>query len=298
MNMILRSFSILSHYLSHPIGRVNRLATLWRMVRWQVGSSVLGFDVVVPWIDGTRLLVRKGMHGATGNVYVGLMEFEDMTFVLHLLREKDSFIDVGANVGVYSLLAASRGASSLALEPVPTTFNNLLDNIHINRYETQITARNIGVGSIAGNLRFSLELGPINHVLSDAESKLEFVTVDIEALDDIANSWQPVMIKIDVEGFESEVIRGATELLSQLSLLAVLIELNGLGARYGFSDTEIHKRLMEFEFSPMRYDPFARRLLPLDHHQTSGNTLYVRNSAALERRLSEAQQAVWGEMKI
>lgn len=40
-----------------------------------------------------------------------------------------------------------------------------------------------------------------------------------------------------------------------------------------------------------RYEPFARRLVPLERHNTSGNTLYVRPSAALEQRLREAPAA-------
>lgn len=81
-----------------------------RILRWQLGSRLLGSRVVVPFVDGSWLLVGTGMHGATGNVYVGLMEFEDMAFVLHLVCEGDEFLDVGANMGVYSILAATRGA--------------------------------------------------------------------------------------------------------------------------------------------------------------------------------------------
>ena len=69
----------------------------------------------------------------------------------------------------------------------------------------------------------------------------------------------------------------------------MLIELNGLGARYGFSDADIHARLLDFGFHPMRYEPFARRLVTLGRHNTSGNTLYIRPSEALEQRLRQAK---------
>jgi hypothetical protein len=48
----------------------------------------------------------SGMTGATGNLYVGLHEFEEMAFLLHFLRPGDLFADVGANVGSYTILAA------------------------------------------------------------------------------------------------------------------------------------------------------------------------------------------------
>jgi FkbM family methyltransferase len=281
---------VLRHYLNHPLGRQDRIGTLVRMLRWQAGSRLLGAEVAMPFVDGTRLLVHNGMHGATGNIYVGLMEFEDMAFVLHLLREGDQFLDVGANAGVYSILAGVRGAQVLAMEPVPATYEQLLDNIHLNRFGA-VEARNLGVGKEPGELRFSTGSGPTNHVLTDGEGDAQSVTVPVDSLDNIAAGWAPVMMKIDVEGFEANVIQGAPELLAQPSLQAVLIELNGLGARYGFSDADIHARLLEFGFHPMRYDPFARRLVALEGHNTSGNTLYVRPSEALEQRLREAQSA-------
>ena len=45
------------------------------------------------------------MHGVTGNVYCGLHDFAEMSFMLHLLRAGDLFADIGANVGSYTVLA-------------------------------------------------------------------------------------------------------------------------------------------------------------------------------------------------
>lgn len=279
---------VLRHYLDHPLGRRDRMGTLMRMLRWQAGSRLLGAEVAMPFVDGTRLPVRQGMHGATGNVYVGLMEFEDMAFVLHLLRDGEDFLDVGANVGVYSILAASRGARVLAMEPVPDTYRQLLDNVRLNGFAAQIDARNIGVGDEPGELRFSTGEGPTNHVLTTEELGTPAATVPVDLLDNMASGLDPIMMKIDVEGFEANVIQGAQKILVQPSLQAVLIELNGLGARYGFRDADIHARLLGCGFRPMRYEPFGRRLVVLEGHRDTGNTLYVRPSTALEQRLREA----------
>ena len=192
---------VVRHYVNHPLGRRNRIGTLMRVLRWQAGSRLLGAKAAMPFVDGARLLVETGMHGATGNVYVGLMEFEDMAFVLHLLREGDQFLDVGANAGAYSILAGGRGAQVLAMEPVPPTYEQLLDNIHLNRFETRIEARNMGVSSDPGKLRFSTQTGPTNHVLAPEESAEQAVTVAVDTLDSIAAGWTPALIKIDIKGF-------------------------------------------------------------------------------------------------
>lgn len=75
--------STLSHILKHPLARRNRRAAIARYFRWQLGSRLLRSAVAVPFTDKARLLVERGMTGATGNVYCGLHEFADMGFTCH-----------------------------------------------------------------------------------------------------------------------------------------------------------------------------------------------------------------------
>lgn len=295
---IYKLWRLLRHYTNHPIGRLDKAGTLARITRWQIGTRILGMEVAAPFINGTRLLVQKGMHGATGNIYVGLMEFEDMAFVLHVLRKEDVFIDVGANVGVYSLLAASRGAQVLAIEPVPETYNQLLDNININRFQNCIDPMNIGVGRGPGRLHFSTQMGPTNHVIPKGEELDNSVTVKVNSLDEMMLKEKVTMIKIDVEGYEKEVLDGSTHLLKLNTLQAVLIELNGLGTRYGFNDEEIHAQLTRFGFVPVDYQPFHRKLNSLELCHKTGNTLYVRQPDELEHRLNTARPIIWNQYKI
>jgi hypothetical protein len=70
---------------THLLTRDHRFAAFARLIRWQIQSR-LSDEVVVPWIAGARLAVRRGMTGATGNIYAGLHEFADMAFLLHFLR--------------------------------------------------------------------------------------------------------------------------------------------------------------------------------------------------------------------
>jgi hypothetical protein len=64
-------------------------------------------------------LSLKGLTGATGNWYCGLDAFEDMAFLLHFMREEDLFVDVGANIGSYTILAGNEvGAETIEIEPI------------------------------------------------------------------------------------------------------------------------------------------------------------------------------------
>src|SRR5437868_4075814 len=102
----------------HPLNEQRKLKAIGRWLTWQVGSRLVPGPVAVNFVNDTMLLVSPGMTGATGNVYAGLHEFQDMAFVLHLLRQGDCFIDVGANIGSYTVLAGGGiGARCIAIEP-------------------------------------------------------------------------------------------------------------------------------------------------------------------------------------
>jgi len=132
--------------------------------------------VAVNFVNKTKLLVAPGMTGATGNIYTGLHEFYDMAFALHLLRRDDVFVDVGANVGVYTVLASSVEAKSISIEPINDAFDQLMLNVHLNDICDWVDPRRIGVGSKKGTLKFTSALDTTNHVVDgEEETKTEVV---------------------------------------------------------------------------------------------------------------------------
>ena len=73
------------------------------------------------------------MRGATGNIYAGLHEFIDMIFRLYFLQPDDLFLDIGANVGSYTILASGVcGAETWAFEPDPDSASFLRRNFKMH----------------------------------------------------------------------------------------------------------------------------------------------------------------------
>src|SRR5437868_5193159 len=119
------------------------------------------------------------MTGATGNLYCGLHEYSDMSFVLHLLRKEDAFADIGANIGSYTVLASGHvGARSFAFEPVASTFENLLKNVSLNNISDRVRSYNIALGAKAGTVDFTTGLDTVNHVVQDNQESSTKVTLD------------------------------------------------------------------------------------------------------------------------
>lgn len=232
------------------------------------------------------MFATRGMTGATGNWYCGLHEVNEMAFVLHLLRPDEHFLDVGANVGSYSILAGGAARARVtAVEPIPTTFAHLQRNVVLNGLNERVRCCQAGLSDAHGVLRFSSDLDTVNHVLTEGED-LPGADVPVMRLDDLVGQDVPTLIKIDVEGHELAVLRSGSDTLRDARLMAVVMETNGSGARYGVSDDALIAVMQECGFAPFGYDPFRRKLT--DTVQANGNTVFVRDRAAVEERCRSA----------
>lgn len=285
-------FNTLHFIWNHPLNANHKLAALTRFVRWQVGSRILGLPVAVDFVDETRLLVATGMHGATMSIYTGLQEFEEMAFVLHFLRQADLFVDVGANVGSFTILASGAvGATTISVEPVPYSYRRLVDNIFLNKIGDKVTVLNVALGKEIGQLSFTASMDTVNHVVAEAEIQSEIIQVPVSTLNTVLHGQAPILLKIDVEGYETLVISGGDQILAQDSLMAVIMELNGSGDRYGFSEETLHKTMLSYGFNTYRYCPFERRLMAFSGKTSkSGNALYIRNPDEVSLRLKASKK--------
>ncbi len=276
---------VLKFISNHPLTRKNRAAALGRFLKWQLYSRLVPYPVIYPFVGNAKLIVWKGLTGATGNMYAGLHEFHDMAFLLHLLQEEDLFADIGANIGSYTILASGyRRARTVCFEPIPKTFGYLENNISINKIGNIVRAFNIGLGATEGKLKFTADLDTVNHVVMQENGSTPTIEIDINSLDNILQGDTPLLLKIDVEGFETEVLAGASKTLAQPQLKAVIIELNGSGSRYGYDEEKIHQSFLQKGFEPYSYDPFKRDLIKLDDRK-SDNVIYIRDLPFVRERV-------------
>jgi len=279
--------SLLKFVLAHPLNAHGQLSALVRVLRWQVVSRLAPGPLALPFVDDTFLWCRRGMTGATGNYYCGLHEREEMAFVAHFLRPGDLFLDIGANVGSYTLLASSSGANVLAVEPVPSTFDHLQMNVLLNHFQSNVRLMNIGLADIGGELRFTNSLDTMNHVLADGEPG-PHVSVPVDTVDNVVGVNVPTVMKIDVEGYETAVLAGAAATLRNPNLQVVICETNGSGSRFGKSNDDINLILLHCGFLACSYDEGSRVISP---KTLSGlNTIFIRDIVEASRRTKKSRQ--------
>lgn len=267
--------STMSYIRKHPVGRRFPLRTVLRIAGWQMRLRSRPGLQEARWAGDSRLLARRGLTGVTGNLYYGLHEFVEMSFIALLLRPNDLFADVGANAGTYTVLASKvAGANSLAFEPGDEAASILRQNIELNEIGDRVDLRREAVGDSVGEVRFTRGLGTMNKVSDDGE-----VSVPLTSLDVALAGRVPVAIKFDIEGGEDAAVVGARSTLAEPGLKALLIETVSEDTARALADAG----LIEFQF-----DPWTRFLFQGTPTMPVNNRLYVRDREFVAERIRNA----------
>jgi FkbM family methyltransferase len=224
-----------------------------------------------------RTVFGSWMAGQTDEIlgqyvyYFGVWEPRITHWVERRLKTGDTFIDVGANTGYYSLLASRRvgnGGRVVAIEASPRTFMELNNNLNLNRVNN-VRALNVAVSDHAGTV--ALYGGPSSHrglTTLNPHQGLPFeCEVPAAPLADLLRPEEiqgARLIKIDIEGAELEVARGMAPLLAQgRADLEILLEthpfhLAKLGKQADdllqiFQEAGFHGYRIENDYSPLSY---------------------------------------------
>ncbi len=208
---------------------------MWWRVRWRLTDRPFATRLG----NGARVRVPRGASGA-GIYYRGWSEPELTSFLEHHLEPGDVMLDVGAHIGEFTLLAASRGATVHAFEPDPANAALLRANVARNRLAA-VTVHEAAVSEHRGEMRFLAHDNPTLSALwtdEPAGGQAAEIVVAVTTLDALALPRVDV-IKIDTEGAELGVLRGATTLLQRCSPTIVFEFAPAQYARFGTTPRQI-----------------------------------------------------------
>lgn len=166
-----------------------------------------------------------------------------------LIRPADYVVDVGANIGFFSVLFAELAFNGhvLAIEPEPNNMRLLRKNVTDRGHSERVSLAESAVGSKAGQATLytassgnlgdnRLYFSPERHGLA-ASIDRKPVTVPIARIDDLVSSWPRVdFIKMDIQGFEAHALEGATATLEANPEMLLFTELFPFGMRAAGSD--------------------------------------------------------------
>lgn len=255
-----------------------------KLMRW-TALELLNREVQFSSAEGMKIVSMTRNFTSLSVYLTGERDEELQKFIRQRLRRGNVFVDVGANIGVYTLFASplvGRNGKVISIEANPPTYRYLGMNIVANGL-TNVTPVNGAVGSEAGELKMATDKRNAGetHVAAAAEGG---VVVPVERLDDLLTRLGVSSVdymKIDVEGFELPVLRGAEAIIAASPDIVVQTELvDAHASRYGHSVDTIVALMRGWGLHPFQVDK-AGKAQPVDDEAIKRNwdTLWMRPSA-------------------
>ena len=215
---------------------------LIRLISWRARCS-LGKETIVRiprW--NLEVFLPANWRGQAKRVFAFRENYEpELIYLEKLLSSGSVFIDVGANIGIYTLVASKlvgEAGRVIAFEPSAQSFPLLLQNIELNSLKNVRAFRLALADRIRKAWLYHPGVPECNSLAKDSSSEDEAEEVTVETLDDMvkrASISRVDVIKIDVEGAEELVLRGAANVLSSMRP-AVIFEVNpSYAALFGLS---------------------------------------------------------------
>ena len=178
-----------------------------------------------------------------------------------VVRRGVTVMDVGANVGAYTLLFATWVGETgrvFAFEPAPDTCDGLRTHVALNRVDDRVTIMQAAVAAAVGDADFAIHpSGGASSLALEAVNGGRRIRVPTETIDNVCRTHVllPAVIKIDVEGAELDVLKGARNTLA-LPGLHVFVEFHPAAWREaGVTRGDIEAELCDQGFTVESLDP-------------------------------------------
>jgi len=216
-----------------------------------------------------------------------------------LLRPGDIWIDVGANIGLVSLIAAGRiGARGrgYAFEPNPDVYRRLVGHMSLNKI-SYLSCKNVALGSEPGVAKLSrpVHSGQGSLVHSD-DAGGDRIDVPVVRGDDVlsVSNKDIALVKIDVEGYELEVLKGMTRILRHKDTAVIVEVLHTLLRKSGTTARELLDFMIDLDFRPYEFMArsfrFGKSLevssLAAIRDNYEGDVLFLKSDSEFARRLN------------
>ena len=232
--------------------------------KYQIAQALSSVFGLAPFaIDGFKIELNP-IAAIDRALILGLKHDDVVTQEIQKIPAGKSYVDVGANIGYFVLEAGKRGVPVFAFEPSPREVVRMKRNIALNAFE-HIKVFEAGISNAVEklDLKLGMEYNPGQNSVLDVSKSVDSVSCAFAPLshflspDELKNVG---LIKIDVEGFEYEVLQGMEDVLSSLHCPVVIEITPSFLEKAGHSAKDIYNLFYVHGYRPTAgLDESARR---------------------------------------
>lgn len=217
------------------------------------------------------LYVPSKFGGLLGLEKKSGFESIEIDFVSKNFKEGQTFIDIGANFGLYSVFVSKKfyNCDIHSFEPLPETFEILKKNIKHNK-AANIKINNKGLSYEKGELYFTNDKYAGNHIVMNPKSTQNLTKVDVEILDKYVENngiKQIDFIKCDVEGAELLVLRGAKETIEKYHPIILIEIYDEWTQRFGHTANDVIEYLLSFGYKVKMINHKTKKIEEFDKNK-------------------------------
>jgi FkbM family methyltransferase len=212
INRLLWGSWLLLHLSQDPtVGRQYPTVVL-REVCWQIWRRTIRRPIRLEMANGYQIVLPAWSQMAGLTYAIGFHEPREELFALAYLRPGDVAVDVGANIGIFSMLMCAAGARVIAFEPGSRSRSDFARAL-VHNPSADVTMVPVALSNAPGRMGLTMDREASNHLTTDTGERVE--DVEVMRLDDYMSGHAAdiVFVKIDAEGFDLEVLQGAEGLL-------------------------------------------------------------------------------------
>ena len=210
---------------------VFRIILIKRCLSYYFLKLITG-SVIIREIQGSKMYLDLKDKGISSDLALdGIREPESTKMIQKILRKGNIVVDIGANIGYYALMESrlvGKDGTIYAIEPSPTNIEFLNKNIKLNNCKN-IDVYQIGMGSKEGLVKMYISPHSNLNSLIPLKNKKIIKVIDINTtrLDTfLEDKRYPDLIRMDVEGYEYNIIKGMKNTLKVKKPLKLFIELH------------------------------------------------------------------------
>lgn len=281
----MKSLSVL--FLS-PYNKKHPFHAIFRFVHWKIIRLLRLNNVTYKLWGDRKIYLYHNSFQCMWLMYNYLVDFEEFNLIQDYLKPSDHVADVGANMGYYTIWMSkfiSTTGSINSFEPNEENFKLLTNNCALNKL-TNTALNKIALSNRAGNIFFTKSLDGENHI--SLTSNNDTIIIACNTLDNYATEKKIghfAYIKVDIEGFELDFLRGAERLLKNKAIDIIQLEINERVSNSMTTKDELFKKIAEMDYLLCQYDHSKKQLCETNYIRNRENYFMVSNLEFVNKRL-------------